>query len=778
MQEIVLYRHSAILAPRSKWGKFLKYRQQYPSADFILFDLPSLEAHFGATFASNALGYLLLQGHSYQEASNILRDIRFLKSNKTYHSPEVQKLSAVLKGLEEAGLVKRTFHPEYDFQGRDIIISGYGSGERISTMLKDLPNISVSYDLDTGVNEPLPPLYCFAKAISAFHFLGNKLSEALANGAKPEELVILNYSKELRFYLEQMAAYYHLPLALPSSTRLSSTKEGKDILSKFKDSDIEVGEILKEAPEEIAKALAPLNYPKLTGAQAYYAARELLSLTTVSTPKLTGAIEASSAVMPSFGKKGYFLDFSLNHAPKTVGDDPLLPSDSLLSEAGLSPVEQRLRQNEADLTIALRSGSIEFALYFETGPSSRYPSPLIKKLGIKEIKEPLLDYEYSEQFGQNEAAFAEENAQKYKIFSPRGDSLKSRFPIQIHYSHKYQASPYDYRPDHTSYSAISTWIDCPFSYYCSYVLGLKSDTNFGMLRGTAAHAYLEHYPDLVQANSAFEAEVAASPYKVNDSERLILTHVKEDAARYADLFFSLPIGEVEHEKVFNRPLFAGIDLTGKVDLLAKKDGFYYVFDFKSSQKQNFVYERLQFGVNLQLPIYAYLTAGQVEGYELAGLFIAPFAYKNKTGAAVDPDEDYSYLSGVYPSLGEMPAFDPDGLLTRKDRGGNVGIEQGAYGPEQFAELAHIAGQHIDKALNRILGHGFPILPRKIVNESFNAQVNPCEKCSFASICHHHDEDEVVYIEHKKKNEPRTYTLVDAAIAKEEAEEDDNDESEC
>ena len=187
-----------------------------------------------------------------------------------------------------------------------------------------------------------------------------------------------------------------------------------------------------------------------------------------------------------------------------------------------------------------------------------------------------------------------------------------------------------------------------------------------------------------------------------------------------------------------------------------------------------LFERLKFGVNLQLPIYAYLSNGQVKGHELAGLFIAPYAYSNKTGAPVDPNEDYSKLSGVYVSYGEYPSFDPNALLTRTDRSKRVGVEQGAYGIEQFAELSEIASAAIETALRGIYARDFPIRPTKIVNESFNAQVDPCKKCGFASICHHRDEDELVYIEHKNKNEPRTYTQVDSALAKEEQEEEGDD----
>lgn len=155
-----------------------------------------------------------------------------------------------------------------------------------------------------------------------------------------------------------------------------------------------------------------------------------------------------------------------------------------------------------------------------------------------------------------------------------------------------------------SASRIKKFLDCSWSYYCSYILKLPQESNSGSIRGNCVHAIFEfllkekhkwHYDSIVQTGSIYGSPAVlrlAKYYLKRDgltefdnkgennlklTDEMILLGLKTD-------FFcegkKLEMGELEIS--IEDPAYR---LVGYIDKIAKEeDGRYLSYDYKSSSR--------------------------------------------------------------------------------------------------------------------------------------------------------------------------------------------------
>lgn len=798
--------HAAVIAPRSYWGKYLNYRLSHPEDDFILTDLPSLEDSLGHRFKKQAITELLVEGYSLEQASEMLSAMRFFKSDDKFDGEGEEKLRSlvpVFASLKEKGLYDDSILPLEQFKSRDIVIAGYGSGERISALLRELPNIAMSFDLDEGnalieddktkvktslvTGKMLPAIEEFPDPIAGFHYLANRIADLLSSGVKPQDIVLLNYSSEFDFYLREAASFYSLPIQPPPLETLANTALGKKALNFLKglsgDAETSLAALKEELGEQGAEIMGQIDFlsdTRLSASSLYFAARKILGRVKPKQEACQGAIKVTADLLPSPGQKGFFLDFSLNHAPKPYKMGHILDSDFLLKKAGYMGVEEAQTQAEADLLRCLRSPDILSFLYFgSVNGAARYLSPLVAKFHLSHFTPAPLNYEYSKSFAMLEAAEAKENEAKYKIPSARLSSISAYLGPIDEYQNAYRGEKAKQPLAKTSYSALSSYLECPFAYYCQRKLGLFGPDSFASVRGTASHAYLEKEGG-EKGEAAFEEAIRESSYAFSPSERLLLTFAKEDVSRYCESFYSLIEGEKEHEVSMKAKLGADCALDGKIDLLCKLNGGYYVVDFKSSQAQSFIPERLRLGLGMQLPLYAFLSASsESEGF--LGAFIASMKLERGAGDTRFDADCLSKFSGFYlydPDM--LRKFDPEVAFLpvnkKKKDPESLDRRKGAFGEGEFASFADKAKAIAETAVKGIEEGEFPISPIRILAKG-SRNVDSCKYCDYRMICHKAYGQERAYREDYDKDLGQyTYTPLGIAALSELLEREDEEDA--
>ncbi len=200
---------------------------------------------------------------------------------------------------------------------------------------------------------------------------------------------------------------------------------------------------------------------------------------------------------------------------------------------------------------------------------------------------------------------------------------------------------------HLTQSRIDKYVNCPFSYYCSYVLRLNESGKVGLDAlsvGNLIHALLEIFLTLVKEEGLVIGQVpkamltalvnrAADLYmqsvypqnelstprlrhlllRLQKSALLMAEELNEEFAQsdFSPVFMELTIGEegAPSPLAFKTPEGREVSLHGKidrVDIYKSEDGKTYirVIDYKTGNKK-FSVKRVETGRDVQLPLYLF-----------------------------------------------------------------------------------------------------------------------------------------------------------------------------
>ena len=191
----------------------------------------------------------------------------------------------------------------------------------------------------------------------------------------------------------------------------------------------------------------------------------------------------------------------------------------------------------------------------------------------------------------------------------------------------------------TSYSQIQTFLDCPYKWFISYLLGRRVVSEAEALNlGTSVHETLEDYFNgvkqgkhisLAEAHELLEFNMDSNhiPYANEENKKMaeeqhhnMIEGLVEGTSNLANFMKDKEV--VACEKAFNLRIdlpfailydgceYHSIYITGSIDFIVKdKDGNLHVIDFKSGKT---LFKPKKLKENLQLKIYS-LVVDQIYG---------------------------------------------------------------------------------------------------------------------------------------------------------------------
>ena len=134
------YDGTVIFVPSSETEYFSTYSKTFPDERFLLYSYEETEACFQFDYGPDALDYLRTKG-----LESYLPYVVSMTGN-SYRNEELQRLKPIVDEMLGEGMLRRKQDPREIFCGKVLIIRGYYSGQRLSEILQDLPNISVNWD--------------------------------------------------------------------------------------------------------------------------------------------------------------------------------------------------------------------------------------------------------------------------------------------------------------------------------------------------------------------------------------------------------------------------------------------------------------------------------------------------------------------------------------------------------------------------------------------------------------------------------------------------------
>lgn len=256
-------------------------------------------------------------------------------------------------------------------------------------------------------------------------------------------------------------------------------------------------------------------------------------------------------------------------------------------------------------------------LYFSVTINNNYKLSRYIKFNFEEKEKEITNNIYSSLAHKLELSKKLDKYYKYLEKDKTLDKYYSSFNKEYNtYSNKYNGSIKINDPISLSYTSMNTYIYNPFAYYVEKILKvIPYKDKFYMKTGSFFHKCLE----------LEDYDEALKEFDFNNFENEYVDRVKDEIL--IDIDFIKEYHKVNNFKVIKKEIDLvkniGIDkFEGKLDkLIINKDTF-IIFDYKKKiSTASITIDKLNYGFNLQLPIYIYLVKSLYPNLDFGGVYL-------------------------------------------------------------------------------------------------------------------------------------------------------------
>ena len=256
-------------------------------------------------------------------------------------------------------------------------------------------------------------------------------------------------------------------------------------------------------------------------------------------------------------------------------------------------------------------------LYFSVTINNNYKLSRYIKFNFEEKEKEITNNIYSSLAHKLELSKKLDKYYKYLEKDKTLDKYYSSFNKEYNtYSNKYNGSIKITDPISLSYTSMNTYIYNPFAYYVERILKVSPyKEKFYMKTGSFFHKCLE----------LEDYDEALKEFDFNNFENEYVDRVKDEIL--IDIDFIKEYHKVNNFKDIKKEIDLvkniGIDkFEGKLDkLIINKDTF-IIFDYKKKiSTASITIDKLNYGFNLQLPIYIYLVKNLYPNLDFGGVYL-------------------------------------------------------------------------------------------------------------------------------------------------------------
>ena len=582
-------------------------------------------------------------------------------------------------------------------------------------------------------------------------------------------------NKEYYKYIEYYFKLFKIPINIDNNSSFLSLSISKEFLNLYDNKDIdEVIDILSRKYSNVNELITIINksvHVKGTRIRKEFIKRDL-KLCKVDNTLYKDAITIHS-LDEVFDELDYvfLLGFNMGSYPKTIMDDDFL-SDNIKTKLGLDTSLELNRINK-DNIIKLISNIPNLTISYSLNDFNKvlYPSSLIDDLGLG-VKNIDIDKKvsFSKKYSELEYAMDLDNLYKYNDESKYLKMYQHNLNIPYReYNNKFTNIDNTLLKErleegiNLSYTSLETYNECSFRYYLAKILNLDVfEESFKTIIGDIVHHILE-----IGINREIDIEKEISLYiKDLDFEfkerELFYIHIlsKEidfllkylnEQKKVSSLNDYLFETELNVEKEYDG---VNVNFKGFIDkVMSTKYNdkeVIAVVDYKTGDK-NIKLDTLEYGLNMQLPIYLYLlkTSDRFKNSIIAGFYIERVLNnvlnRDKLKSLETLKKDNLRLSG-YTNSNEtiISLLDSNykdskmikGLRFKKD--GSFYSSSKVLSNEEMDNLIIKVNEIIDDVIKNIVEGNFKINPKVLGGKNIS-----CTYCKFKDICFKTKDDEVI-----------------------------------
>lgn len=710
-------------------------------------------------------------GYHLDNAEEILKNA-YLVGDSTSKMKDVKNIR---KHLEEKHLLKSNPHFASLFKNKKVYVYGYSESD--IELQNTFKTIGIKPTFLADHHETVKRDIINFKDISEeITYVANEIFKLHDNGVSLNNIFIYSPSGEYISELKKISYFFGLPMELGETRRLFDSPICKRFISLLEEHTIE--EAYKTIQEEtkvdtydaigriancVNNAKFLLNTPEEFKELFEYIAKKT-NLKSIHYEESVKVVDSSF----SAGEKDhvFVMGFSLGEYP-VVARDRDFYLDEEKKKLGLNDSKTQSKINEIKLIDFLnKTPNLIITRRKKNGKEKYFDSLLKDKLGYKDVKGVIPDECYSEEYAKLLVGRARDLKETYGIDSRHVETYTKEKLGFKSFDHEYTMIPEakEGKDLYLSYSQIQEYNKCPYQYFLKRILKLQAfeDSFFSKL-GTLFHKIIEEGITKVQTAADYEQEVLET--FETESERHFIRNLLPQAFQVAainrEFHSQTTLNNVKTEDKQTIKVQDGVFLTGAVDkaLIDEKNKLIAVVDYKTGSVK-IDKSLVDYGLSLQLPLYALMLKEAYKGYGIAGLYIqnvledphdedSTGEYKLK-GFTLDDENVIKKLdSGLGIRLGDDGKIDPSSKyiaslkVTSK---GQIDKRSSIADTSFFDSLADSAKEGAILAAEKIISRDFRIEP--LVKDEMHD--NPCQYCPCKDICLKKGKDAIGLKEYKDK----------------------------
>lgn len=734
--------------------------RMHQGSQFYSIKFMTKEEFFQAYFFSydeRALWYLQEKYQYHLDICKLyLKNLYFIEE-KSYRNEKLKKLQALKKELEEAGLLFRKPQFLEFIKNKKIVVYQYDTLEKYEK--KVLDQLGATYFTD-DICYPLPKVIKKAKSMEEeLVYLAVSIRKLIRRGVLLSHIHIAHVTDDYFYCMKRIFSYFQIPLQPFSKYPFYGTVG----VSRY----LKTGEIDLNDPSsfnlQLLQIINSVSYLE-EGESKRNIIIDKLKHTMIKEEQLEEAVSICE-ISDTFTEDDYVFVIGVNQDlfPSFFKDDDFL-SDYEKEEVDLYKTDEKNEfLKEKTKKLLQRIPHLFLSYKLESSFQTFMKSTFIEELGI--IDEDVVndDYHYSNSYNRLLLAEGLDDYYKYGTIRPFLFPLYATYP-EIPYC-TYDASftgvkeaqlkEYLQASLKLSYTHLQNYYLCGFKYYIQHILRLDPfSSTFASKVGTMFHEALKYmYCDDFDLDYFMVKFIEQGEYSAK--EQFFLRLLKEDLKKTISIIYE----QKEYTKFSNQylehllqvklpdPCFSVV-LKGTIDKIMYysniEDTYYAVIDYKSGSFDTNL-KKMQFGLNMQLPIYLYLIEKSrlFPNAIFTGFYYQKLLLPKKT---YGKEKEVLKLEGYScdnPSI--LEKFDNSYLKSDIIKG--LAVKQSG---EFYASSKLLNGEEIEKILalveekvllakEHILKGDFAINPKYLEKENIS-----CKYCKYRDLCFVKEKD-LVYL---------------------------------
>lgn len=696
-----------------------------------------------------------------------LENLYFLKD---LEDNKVKFLNALKKDLDENNLLIYNKEFRKYLENKDITVYNKSKLSKEEKRILEGLNIRIENNLNNNYE---PSIYEAENIEEEVEYVIRSIKELLCKNVDINNIKIIA-SKEYNKYLDYFCDLFGLPINIASDNTFYGTKIASKFLELY--DNYEIDEIIDKLSDEenINDLITIVNKSVLVDDK--YARKEFI-INDLKTSKVKGVLYKNAIEIGSlddyYSSDDYVYLIGCNKGifPKVYNDDNFL-SDKILDELDLdTSVEKNKLENKKNFEFIRNIPNLVITYNLFDGEKVKYPSNIIEELKV-DVKKIEIDRRISYSKSLSNLSYAKDLDNLYK-YNDEGKYLKM-YQKNLNIPYKEYNNTY-FKVDKAllkdslesgitlSYTSLEMYNECSFKYFLNSIMKLNIFENtFKIVVGKIVHHILEIGLDkkididLEISNFIKDLDFSFGPkelfylHKITKELEFLLDYLEEQK-KHSKLNEYLFEEEISIDKSYD-----GIDITfkGVIDkvMMTKYNDkeVIAVIDYKTGDK-NIKLDTLEYGINIQLPIYLYLLkkSSRFKNSVIAGFYIEKVLNnclnidKNKSLETLKKEnlrlQGYTNSNETIISLLDDNYLDSKmikGLRFKND--GSFYSTSKVLSNEEMDKLIIVVDEIIDKVIKSIVNGDYEINPKVIKSKNI-----ACEYCKFKDICYVTKEQELV-----------------------------------